>query len=362
MHSVALRIGAVENVFRILTSESVVSAGSRMPFKPFSPLPQLPTPQEMIAHLDRFVHGQERAKRDLSVAVYNHFLGARYSEHPDAQFGDFERQHILLLGPTGCGKTYLVRCLAEYLGVPLSAATATAFSEVGYVGDHVDSLISNLLMLTNGDVPQAQRGIVFLDEIDKIKRSSGSSRDVSGEGVQSALLTLLDGRETTLKWADKPVVIDVSKILFICTGAFVGLDQVIDRRIQQSSGLGFASLLKPRPPSKQDDPLAAVETGDLVEFGMIPEFIGRFSTVTALHQLSRQDLISILTNAEGSTISKQQIFCRLHGIDLLFEPSALEAIADQALALGTGARGLRRSVLRTLDPIDYRLRNWPRVE
>ncbi len=316
----------------------------------------LPTPGQMIQHLDRFVLGQERAKRDLATSFYTHYAGVRYGELPGSEHRDFERQHILLLGPTGSGKTLLVRTLADFLGVPLSVASATSFAETGYVGDKVESLVATLLALTDWDPTRAQRGVVFLDEVDKIKRAQAGPRDVSGEGVQNALLTLLDGREMTVRAHDRSAVIDVSKILFVCTGAFVGLADIVRHRTAAGAGFGFSV---PRGevagPLTDDQALARVATIDLQDFGLIPEFIGRFSTITALSSLSRKDLIDIMTATQSSVIPKQQAFFRLHGVSLEFEPGALEAIADLAVALHTGARGLRRIVLKVLDPVDWRL-------
>lgn len=323
----------------------------------------LPTPTEMIAHLDRFVLGQERAKRDLSVAVYNHFLSSRYAESPDAEHADLERQHILLLGPTGSGKTFLVRMLGTMLGVPVSIASATSFAETGYVGDHVESLVANLLTLTDWDIARAQRGVVFVDEIDKIRRAQMSTRDVSGEGVQSGLLTLLDGHDITIRSRSggRTAVIDVSKILFVCTGAFVGLEEIVRQRLRRERGssFGFGALaasvgLDPEAMS-QDELRQLVRTEDLQEFGMIPEFIGRFSTISALRSLTREELVRIMAETEDSVLAKQKTLFRLHGMALEFDRAALDAIAREAEKHATGARGLRRAMLRALDPIDYRL-------
>ncbi|MEY3230855.1 MAG: hypothetical protein RL689_944 [Planctomycetota bacterium] len=322
---------------------------------------RLPSVAEMVAHLDRFVHAQSSAKRDLATAVYNHFLGCHYAESADTIHTDLERQHVLLLGPTGSGKTFLIRMLADYLGVPLSASSATSFSEVGYVGDKVESLIANLLVLTNGDVAKAERGIVFIDEIDKIKRGHGTGRDVSGEGVQAALLTLLDGRTITLRTGGESTQIDVSKILFICAGAFVGLAEIVRDRLQQErgGGFGFAAAIDRRDihPAdlSEDDLIERCETSDLESFGMIPELIARFSRVSATRQLGREDLIRILTDVEGSPVAKAKTLFGLHGIELDFEREALEAIADRAQQFRTGARGLKRAVRRALATVDYRL-------
>ena len=321
----------------------------------------LPTPREIIAHLDKYVHGQTRAKKHLATAVYNHYIGTSYAESPEAKYGDLERQHILLLGSTGSGKTHIVRTLADFLGVPVSTSSATSFAEVGYAGDHVESLISNLLLLTNGDVAKAQRGIVFLDEVDKIKRGETMTRDVSGEGVQAGLLQLLDGRMTTIRSGGSATQIDVSKILFICAGAFVGLaDTIRDRlRLRGGGGIGFARATlgeqEETESLSEDELIERCETSDLVNFGLIPEFIGRFAEVTSTRSLSRQDLLDIMTRVEGSPIAKQKMFFALHGIELEFNDEAMDELAIRAEALRTGARGLRRVVLRALDPVDHRV-------
>ncbi len=333
----------------------------------------LPTPTEMIRHFDRFVLGQDRSKRQLAVAVYKHYLGSRCGELPEAPAIDFERQHVLLLGPTGSGKTLLIRTLADMLGVPVVLAAATSFVETGYVGDHVESLLAGLLRAAGGDVERAHRGIVFIDEIDKIKRERGSCRDISGEGVQSSLLTLLDGGGGMAR-RDGPrsAAIDPSKVLFVCAGAFVGLEEIARERLCEQSpsgfGFGFASggraaadrgkqdprTIAPSEMSPQDL-LDRIETADLVKFGMIPEFIGRFSTISALRPLGREDLMRILTDVEGSLYPRQRALYALHGIDLDFRPEALAAIADEAARLGTGARGLRRALFRAMDSVDFRL-------
>lgn len=327
----------------------------------------LPTPLEMIAYLDRFVLGQTRAKRDLATAVYNHYLGCAYADAPGARYPDLERQHILLLGPTGSGKTFLVRTLANLLNVPMVTASATSFAETGYVGQHTDDLIRQLMAKCDNDTARALRGIVFIDEMDKLKRSSGAQRDVSGEGVQNALLTMLDGGVITVPVDERNAAagtftFDVGKVLFVATGAFVGLSDIIRRRVSSERGLGFAvgtGLTGARhgSPEKTGEAelLSLAETADLTDFGMIPELLGRFSTITALSPLSRDDLVGIMTHGAASPLAKLVEAFAIHGVTLRIEPAALAAIADRALGMQTGARGLRRTLLKLLDDVDYRL-------
>ena len=317
----------------------------------------LPTPAEMIAHLDGVVRGQVRAKQDIAVAVYNHFLSQAWRER---QGQDLGRHHILLIGPTGVGKTYIVRMLAEFLNVPVGFASAAGLVEAGYKGNSVESVIRSLLDRADGDPRKAEKGIVFIDEIDKIRRGETDGRDVSGEGVQNALLTLLDGRRSEGLEGMAHAAVDTSRLLFICTGAFVGLNDIIRQRIGAGRGrIGFA----PRPTENTqripDLPLYAtlcqVQNTDLVEFGMIPEFIGRFATISILHELAAADLQDIVRGAvSNSPLHLQQQLARIHGIQLELTHDALDAIAAEAAALGTGARGLHRLLGRAVDAVDHR--------
>lgn len=321
----------------------------------------LPTPREIVEHLDKRVHGQVRAKMDLAVAVYNHYLSQAYR---DREGRDLGKHHILLIGPTGAGKTYLVKTLADYLGVPVGFSSAAGLVEAGYKGNSVETLILALLERAGGDPKRAERGIVFVDEIDKIKRGEGGFRDVSGEGVQNALLTLLDGRVSEGMEGSRHAAVDTSRLLFICTGAFVGLQEIVERRL--GSGRSPIGFLRMEEAEREDVPdlpvyrtLCQAGTDDLVRFGMIPEFVGRFATITVLHELSRGAMRKILGDKiERSALGLQKELARIHGIELVFTDEALDLIAGQAEALGTGARGLHRLIGRAVDGVDHR---WPEL-
>ncbi len=321
--------------------------------------PGLPTPAQIIRSLDRFVIGQDRPKRDLAVAVYNHYLSLAYASHPGARHKDLGPQHILLLGPTGSGKTYLIRRIAELLDIPIVFASATALVEVGYKGESVDSLLENLVAQCGGDTQKAERGIIYIDEFDKIRKASvNTGRDVSGEGVQNALLTLLDGRRTTTGgYHASRTTLDVSKILFICTGAFSGLPRIVRQRLQGAGGFGFgAGREVTRIDIESDDD--AFEQGvheDLIQFGFIPEIVGRFAAITALRTLSEDELVRIMTEAGDSILEKQRTLFALHGIELLVPDESLRAVAQLSRQLGTGARGLVSLVRNALDDVSWRL-------
>lgn len=324
--------------------------------------PILPTPAEMIAHLDRFVRGQTRAKQDIAVAVYNHYLSQAWLDRGNEDLG---HHHILMIGPTGVGKTHIVRTLGEFLNVPVGFASASGLVEAGYKGNSVESIIRSLLDRTEGDPKKAEKGIIFLDEIDKIRRQDvGGMRDVSGEGVQNALLTLLDGRISEGYEGAGHQGVDTSRLLFVCTGAFVGLKRIIEKRLgSHQRSIGFIARADEKVAEIPDQPiyqaLCQAETRDLVDFGMIPEFIGRFATVTVLHELSKKDLRAIIsTQTERSALDKQKMLAKLHGIELEISDDALDAIAEEATAMGTGARGLHRLIGRSVDPVDHR---WPEL-
>jgi ATP-dependent Clp protease ATP-binding subunit ClpX len=318
-------------------------------------------PQEIKAFLDQYVVGQDRAKIVLCVAVVNHYKRlSRTANDPE-----IAKANILMLGPTGSGKTLLARSIARYLDVPFAIADATSITEAGYVGDDVESLITRLYNNSGHDVKRTQQGIVFVDEIDKISRRSESSsitRDVSGEGVQQALLKLVEG--TVCRVPAQPgrkhpggdmIEIDTRDILFIAGGAFVGLESIISRR-RQGTSIGFSSKI-----SQLDNPdLKDLTPDDLVKFGMIPEFVGRFPVSVALDRLTRQDLVTILTDVKDNLQQQYQWLLRQDQIELSFQPDAIQEIANRALTSGTGARGLHSEIERVMMPHMYAAQEYLR--
>jgi len=322
----------------------------------------IPDPKDIRDYLNQYVIGQDTAKIVLSVAIANHY---KRINNPDAKT-EIAKGNILMIGPTGTGKTLMARSVARYLDVPFVVADATTLTEAGYVGDDVESLITRLYTAADNDVDRCQRGIIFLDEVDKISRKSESStvsKDVSGEGVQQALLKLIEGTKCKIvapgsrKSSGDTIEIDTTNILFIAGGAFVGLDNIIKNRVQGTS-MGFNAQFS----TATDIDLEEVAPDDLVRYGLIPEFVGRFSSYVSLHSLNKLQLISILTEVQHNFIGQYKWLFDQDGVDLKFDSESLDIIADRTLQTKTGARGLHSELERILMPHMFDLPRYRRNE